>query len=75
MNERLVSPHHFAKLLLEDLDIPVEPYATQIMNMINQQIDDATGVADIEMEPAAEAFGLLHASNRMKRNPLHQYQR
>ena len=53
MNERLISPHHFAKLLLEDLDIPVEPYATQIMNMINQQIDDATGVADIEMEPAA----------------------
>lgn len=53
MNERLISPHHFAKLLLEDLDIPVEPYATQIMNMINQQIDDATGVADIELEPAA----------------------
>ncbi|SJX66631.1 related to SFH1-component of the RSC chromatin remodeling complex [Sporisorium reilianum f. sp. reilianum] len=53
MNERLVSPHHFAKLLLEDLDMPVEPYATQIMNMINQQIDEATGVADIEMEPAA----------------------
>lgn len=53
MNERLISPHHFAKLLLEDLDIPVEPYATQITNMINQQIDEATGVADIEMEPAA----------------------
>uniref|UniRef100_V5EX55 Uncharacterized protein n=1 Tax=Kalmanozyma brasiliensis (strain GHG001) TaxID=1365824 RepID=V5EX55_KALBG len=53
MNERLISPYHFAKLLLEDLDLPVEPYATQIMHMINQQIDDATGVADIEMEPAA----------------------
>ncbi|SNX88092.1 related to SFH1 - component of the RSC chromatin remodeling complex [Melanopsichium pennsylvanicum] len=53
MNERLISPHHFAKLLLEDLDMPIEPYATQIMNMINQQIDDAIGVADIEMEPAA----------------------
>ncbi|KAJ1018556.1 hypothetical protein NDA16_004838 [Ustilago loliicola] len=62
MNERLISPHHFAKLLLEDLDIPVEPYATQIMNMINQQIDDATGVADIEMEPAA---GGIWASARL----------
>lgn len=62
MNERLISPHHFAKLLLEDLDIPVEPYATQIMNMINQQIDDATGVADIEMEPAA---GGVWASARL----------
>lgn len=62
MNERLISPHHFAKLLLEDLDIPVEPYATQIMNMINQQIDDATGVADIELEPAA---GGVWASARL----------
>lgn len=62
MNECLISPHHFAKLLLEDLDIPVEPYATQIMNMINQQIDDATGVADIEMEPAA---GSVWASARI----------
>lgn len=62
MNERLISPHHFARLLLEDLDIPVEPYATQITNMINQQIDDATGVADIEMEPAA---GGVWASARL----------
>ncbi|TKY86895.1 hypothetical protein EX895_004183 [Sporisorium graminicola] len=62
MNERLISPHHFAKLLLEDLDIPVEPYATQITNMINQQIEDATGVADIEMEPAA---GGVWASARL----------
>ncbi|KAJ1572301.1 hypothetical protein NDA11_006015 [Ustilago hordei] len=62
MNERLISPHHFAKLLLEDLDIPVEPYATQIMNLINQQIEDATGVADIELEPAA---GGIWASARL----------
>ncbi|KAJ1036073.1 hypothetical protein NDA18_000219 [Ustilago nuda] len=62
MNEQLISPHHFAKLLLEDLDIPVEPYATQIMNLINQQIEDATGVADIELEPAA---GGIWASARL----------
>ncbi|KAN0064159.1 Chromatin structure remodeling complex protein sfh1 [Thecaphora frezii] len=53
MNEKLISPYHFARLLLEDLDLPLEPYATQIQNMITQQVEEAIGVADIEMEPAA----------------------
>ena len=53
MNEKLVTPFQFAKLLLEDLDLPIEPYAGQIQTMIQQQVQEAVGVADIEMEPAS----------------------
>ncbi|PWN48940.1 SNF5-domain-containing protein [Violaceomyces palustris] len=64
MNEKLTTPYHFARLLLADLDLPVEPYATQIQNAILQQVEDATGTADLEIEPAAG--GIWSAATRLR---------
>ncbi|KAK0544033.1 Chromatin structure remodeling complex protein sfh1 [Tilletia horrida] len=41
MREKLITPQQFAKSLLLDLDLPLEPYTSQIENAINQAIEDA----------------------------------
>lgn len=48
-----MQPAQFAKIFLQDLDLPLEPYAAQIEASITQQLADATGVADVEIGPAA----------------------
>lgn len=50
INERLTTPYQFAQIFLHDLDLPEDPFATQIENMILQQLSDAMSVLDAEVE-------------------------
>ncbi len=52
LTEKHVSPRQFAKIFLQDLDLPVEQYQETVANSIEQQIDEQT-VADIQLGPAA----------------------
>ncbi|KDN35410.1 hypothetical protein K437DRAFT_260377 [Tilletiaria anomala UBC 951] len=51
-NEKLTTPRQFAKIFLQDLDLPIDPYAEIIASSIEQQIQDAH-VADIEIGPSS----------------------
>lgn len=51
-SEKLTTPRQFARIFLQDLDLPQEPYAEIIAASIEQQIEDAH-IAEIEIGPAA----------------------
>ena len=48
MNERLVTPYQFAQVFLQDLALPLHPYAVQIESLIIQQLADATAIVDVD---------------------------
>lgn len=52
VNETLLKPAHFAKILAQDLGLPLDPYAFQIEAAIHQQIEDLGGLAEVEIGPA-----------------------
>lgn len=52
VNERLLTPAHFARVFLQDLDLPVDPYAQQIEAAIHQQIQDWAMLAEVDLSPA-----------------------
>ena len=47
----MTSPRQFARIFLQDLDLPIDPYLEIIANSIEQQIDDAH-IADIQIGPS-----------------------
>ncbi|CAO1616149.1 unnamed protein product [Sympodiomycopsis kandeliae] len=51
-NEKLLTPAHFARIFLQDLDLPIDPYANQIEAAINQQIEEWSTLAEIDVGPA-----------------------
>lgn len=52
INERLLTPAQYARVFLQDLDLPLEPYASQIEAAINQQIDEWAALAELDIQPA-----------------------
>ena len=48
LHEQLISPYQFAHIFLQDLELPMQPYATQIESLIIQQLSDAMSALDSE---------------------------
>ncbi|WFD03692.1 Chromatin structure remodeling complex protein sfh1 [Malassezia obtusa] len=46
IHERLITPHQFAQIFLQDLALPLTPYAVQIESLIIQQLADAMPLLD-----------------------------
>lgn len=46
IHERLITPYQFAQIFLQDLALPLTPYAVQIESMIIQQLSDAMPLLD-----------------------------
>ena len=46
LHEQLISPYQFAHIFLQDLELPMQPYATQIESLIIQQLSDAMSALD-----------------------------
>ncbi|PKI83376.1 Rps1p [Malassezia vespertilionis] len=46
--ERLITPYQFAQIFLQDLDLPLHPYAVQIESLIIQQLTDAMQTFDVD---------------------------
>lgn len=52
LQERLVGVSDFIRVFLQDLDLPMEPYAHQLEASIHQQIEEWTALAEIDVSPA-----------------------
>lgn len=52
LHERLVGVSDFIRVFLQDLDLPMEPYAHQLESSIHQQIEEWTALAGIDLSPA-----------------------
>ena len=50
VHERLMTPYRFAQSFLQDLDLPLHPYAAQIESLIIQQLTDAMSVLETDDE-------------------------
>ncbi|WFD28223.1 Chromatin structure remodeling complex protein sfh1 [Malassezia nana] len=78
INERLITPYQFAHMFLQDLDLPITPYAAQIENLIIQQLADASAVLDsedslsriIDLKTAARERKRLEAETEAQRRRL-----
>ncbi|WFC97435.1 Chromatin structure remodeling complex protein sfh1 [Malassezia yamatoensis] len=46
LHERLITPYQFAQIFLQDLALPLTPYAVQIESLIIQQLADAIPLLD-----------------------------
>ncbi|KAI3614642.1 hypothetical protein CBS9595_003913 [Malassezia furfur] len=46
LHERLITPYQFAQIFLQDLALPLTPYAVQIESLIIQQLADAMPLLD-----------------------------
>lgn len=67
LHERLITPYQFAQVFLQDLALPLTPYAVQIESLIIQQLADAMPLLD-----DADADGLgriidMKASSRERK--------
>ena len=69
INERLTTPYQFAQIFLHDLDLPEDPYAVQIENLILQQLSDAMSVldADVESDSLSRLIDLKSSARERKR--------
>jgi len=57
-HEKFITPETFAKIFCLDVDIPHEVYGTQIAQLIKQQLDEHSGVAEVSLlAPEQEAAG------------------
>jgi chromatin structure-remodeling complex subunit SFH1 len=55
--EPFITPRQFASVFCEDLSIPLDPYATTMAELIQAQLDEATGQGVIEVDILDEQAG------------------
>lgn len=57
-HEKFITPEVFARIFCLDVDIPFEVYGNQIIQLIKQQLDEHSGVAEVSLlAPEQEAAG------------------
>ena len=67
LHERLITPYQFAHIFLQDLELPMQPYAVQIESLIIQQLSDAMSVLDREGDGISRILDLKSSARERKR--------
>ncbi|KAL1924815.1 uncharacterized protein VTP21DRAFT_4469 [Calcarisporiella thermophila] len=49
LNEKIITPEHFAELLCEDLELPTHQFVQPIATSIKSQVEEYEAVADMEL--------------------------
>lgn len=56
MNDDLVKPESFAKILCADLDLPANPWVDTIANQIRAQLEDHEGIASVDLGSGIDGY-------------------
>lgn len=67
LHERLLTPYQFASMFLQDLALPLEPYAVQLEASIIQQLSDTISVLDAEGDSLNRVIDLKSSARERKR--------